>query len=460
MFGSSLSRWTMLHFGVAICAFVVAQIIMVAGCSYPAAPLLAPATLITVHLLTLGWLTLLMLGALHQFVPVITGQPAAAQSSALVSLLGIGIGLAAMVLGFLALAGAVPSTAVAALPIGGLFVLGGTLLAVWRLAPVLWRARPLTLPARFVLAAFGFLLVTVGLGLTFGAIFACPTLFPWGRFMADGLRLHVMGGVLGWFSLIALGVSYRLLSMFMLAPEERGWLGESAFLLITLGLAATWLVGLVRATGIAIPEFVLDDGEAIVALGIALYLADMALLYRARRRRALELNSRTAAAALGALAASLVLAVAFGGADRLEEVAGPIGYLFVFGWLSGLGVSQLYKIVPFLTWIQRYGTALGKGPVPRVQDLVCEPRARPWFVLYFVSVAAGTAFGLISWPELWRLAIAGHLLATLAIARELWCARYREPRTTAQPQHNSPVQPANPTARHPDRVAHQGGSLT
>jgi hypothetical protein len=162
---------------------------------------------------------------------------------------------------------------------------------------------------------------------------------------------------------------------------------------------------------------------AATALGVALYFVDMVRLYRARRRSRLELNTGMARLALAAFALSLLLAVwmLLSGNDAL---AGPLAYLFLFGWLSGLGLSQLYKIVPFLTWLERYGSVLGKQPVPRVQDLVDEARDGPWFVLYFGAVAAGTAFGLLGWPQLWRIAITGHLVASLMIVRALWIARH------------------------------------
>ena len=72
MFASSVSRWTPLYFALALGSFVLAQIVMAAGIMFPSASLFTPASLVAVHLLTIGWLTLLMLGALQQFVPVIT----------------------------------------------------------------------------------------------------------------------------------------------------------------------------------------------------------------------------------------------------------------------------------------------------------------------------------------------------------------------------------------------------
>ena len=49
--------------------------------------------------------------------------------------------------------------------------------------------------------------------------------------------------------------------------------------------------------------------------------------------------------------------------------------LIAFGWLSGLVLAKLYKIVAFLTWLGTYGPAMGRVPTPRVQDLVAERRA-------------------------------------------------------------------------------------
>ncbi|MGH9559996.1 MAG: hypothetical protein ACRD3S_00955, partial [Terracidiphilus sp.] len=135
-----------------------------------------------------------------------------------------------------------------------------------------------------------------------------------------------------------------------------------------------------------------------------------------------------AVVALVAFAASLILAVYAAATGYPEPLVGGAGYLFLFGWLSGLGLSQLYKIVPFLTWLERYGSILGKQPVPRVQDLVNERRDRPWFILYFGAVTVAALCIVIGWPTVWRLAAAGQLVATLMIARALWLSRYGAPR--------------------------------
>ncbi len=443
MFGSAISRWTMLHFEAALSFFLLAQLAMVAGLAFPTAPLFAPITLATVHLLTIGWLTLLMLGALHQFIPVLTAQGSVAGISALISLVTIIIGLGGMEIGFVALDGRLAPSDVILLPIGGVLVLTGVTIAAGSLFRTLWQTRPLPFAARFVAAGLVFLFTALGLGILLGCALSSPELVSWTGAFTDGLRLHLLAGLIGWFTLTAMGVSYRLLSMFTLAPEERGLVGTGVLVLSVGGLTTTWLLDLAAALGAAIPNQFLAIAAAVTGLGIMLYLFDMARLYRARRRHKLELNTGMAFGALAALGISIFFAFYLYATSASEKHIGVLGYLFLFGWLSGLALSQLYKIVPFMTWLDRYGSILGKQVVPRVQDLVDERRDRPWFILYFAAVAAGTLFAALGWPIAWRLAALGHLMATLMIARALWLVRYgtarriRPAAPSASPQSNS-----------------------
>lgn len=446
MFGSAISRWTMLHFGVALSFFLLAQLVMAAGGTFPATSLSEPTTLATVHLLTIGWLTVLMLGALHQFVPVITARGEIPGTSALVSLIAIVLGLGGMEAGFLTLDGGLPLGTLIALPLGGTLVLMGVAIAVVSLSRTFWQARPLPFSARFVVAGLVFLVIALGMGIVLGCAFSSPELVSWSGVFSNGLRLHLLAGLVGWFTFTAMGVSYRLLTMFTLAPEERGRLGAAVLILSIAGLVATWLLDLASVLGAPIPHIALIGAAAATGLGIVLYLVDMARLYRARRRHKLELNTGMALPALGALALSILIAgyLAIGGIT--ETALGALGYLFLFGWLSGLALSQLYKIVPFLTWLERYGSLLGKQAVPRVQDLVDERRDRPWFILYFVAVVAGALFIAIGWPMLWRVAVLGHLLATFMILRALWLVRHGLPRASTATPRGVPIAARPPFA--------------
>ena len=113
---------------------------------------------------------------------------------------------------------------------------------------------------------------------------------------------------------------------------------------------------------------------------IALYGRDVIGIFRGRKRRQLELNTRMAVLSFAGLAGTAVLGAALVLTGAFAAQVGALVFLAVFGWLSGLVLAKLYKIVAFLTWLETYGPVMGRAPTPRVQDLVSEARASKWFV--------------------------------------------------------------------------------
>jgi hypothetical protein len=216
-----------------------------------------------------------------------------------------------------------------------------------------------------------------------------------------------------------MGVSYRLLAMFMLSPElERR--STKAALYVGAAALTVAIVGGVLAillNGNLVLVLLMAGGLSLVAL--AFYGADVIHLYRARRRRHIELNSRMALVALVFLAASGVLIAVLLALGRLADHVGAVVFLVAFGWLSGLGLAQLYKITAFLTWLECYGPVLGKAQTPRVQDLVVEARAIKWFWLYFIAVGIGTLALIVSHLPVFQVSAATMLLATGGIAVHL-----------------------------------------
>ncbi|MCW3473191.1 hypothetical protein OL599_01240 [Rhodovastum sp. RN2-1] len=421
--GVSLSRWTMSYFAAGLMSFALAQGLMVAGYGYPHAPVEAPETLALVHLIALGWLSLLLCGALFQFVPVLVAKPLHDNAMPLPTLVCLLIGLLALLLGFLQLGGQI-SLSLPFFPVAATLLVLGFTLVLWNLGRTLWAARPLPLPARFVVTGLFGIAGTVFLGAIFALVLGGATSHPHLiELTARGVPIHAIAGLGGWLTLTAMGVSYRLLAMFMLAPELDRLSSRLAFHLGSGALAVAFVGGVVAICFEWRLDFPLLTA-ALLGLGaLALYGKDMLFLYRARKRRTLELNSRMAAFALLSLVLAAALVVVTIARGDLSTHAPAIVYLVAFGWLSGLGLAKLYKIVAFLTWLECYGPVLGKMPTPRVQDLVVEPRAVKWFGLYFLAVWAGTAALLFDYPGVFRAATALSLIATVAIAMQLFRTR-------------------------------------
>ena len=413
----------MLYFAAALLSLLAAEAMMSAGFGFPIASLRAPATLVVVHLVTIGWLSLTMCGALGQFIPVLTERPLHSSRLQLPALALLVTGLVALILGFLRLDGRVlmelPFLSVAALLLGA-----GFTLVIWNLASTLWSARPLALPAQFVAMGLG----AVGVVATLGMIFALVldqaiTGSMFVRIHSDALPIHIIAGFGGWLTITTVGVSYRLLAMFMLAPDTDDARGR-----VTLWCAAAAL-GVTAAGGFAaiLVEMsltvVLAAALVLATLALALYGRDVLQLYRTRRRRSLELNSRMGAIALANLALSVLLCVVLSALGQFSEYVGAVVFLSAFGWLSGFMLAQMYKIVAFLTWLEVYGPVLGKAPTPRVQDLVAERPAMRWFMLFFAGVWGATGALLAGSPPTFRIAALAMTAATCGIVSEMMKSR-------------------------------------
>jgi hypothetical protein len=419
----ALSRWTMSYFVAALAAFVIAQALMVLGYGYPQTPAAAPATLALVHIVALGWLSLLLCGALFQFVPVLTAHPLYSNALPLPALCCLLAGVLALVCGFLQLAGEIhagpPCFVFAAV-----LLAAGFGLVLWNLGRTLWAAGPLSVPARFVAVGLACLLAVLALGIVFALVLGGVLSYgPALRLTHAGLPVHIAAGLGGWLTFTAMGVSYRLLAMFMLAPELDGR-GTRLGFYLGCGALAVAVVGGVTAIGIgAQATWVLLAAGALALACLALYGKDMAHLYRARKRRKIELNSKMAMLAQVSLALAVFLLLILLALGGLQRHLPALVYLLAFGWLSGLGLAKLYKIVPFLTWLECYGPVLGKKPTPRVQDLVTEQGARKWFLVYFAAVWLGSAALLAGFVPLFRITAAAALLGTAGVAFHLLRAR-------------------------------------
>lgn len=441
MMGAALSRWTMAYFAASLVCLLGSQVMIVLGYGFPSAAVEDPLTLVLVHMVTIGWLSLLMCGALFQFVPVLVAQPLIGPQFVLPALICLLAGLALLLAGFLQLNG-FWDMRVAFLPIAGILLPIGFGLVIFVLGRTLLQGRPLPLSARFVAAGLVCLIATALLGGLFTSLLS--GLAPLGHqvdWRSEALPLHISAGFGGWLTLTAIGVSYRLLPMFMLSPDKERASGKvvlwSSCTALALVLAAVPLERMLGGSGVA-----WHVAYLAMLIAVVFYAVDLVFFYRHRKRRTIELNSRSAIGAFAALYLSVALLVALVTSGTLGKNAAALVYLVAFGWLSGLALSQLYKIVPFLTWLECYGPVMGRKPTPRVQDLVVEKRDLPWFALYFFGVFAGTAALLAEMPGIFRLTVFATFCATVALVAEMVLARrlfnvavaVRLPQGTARPR--------------------------
>jgi hypothetical protein len=376
----------------AVVAFVLAALAVPVLAGELSGHYYQPLLLALTHAVTLGWITLTIMGASYQIVPILLGRTLWSERLARWQLVVMAAGILGMV-GHFAIGswpGLVASAALVVLGVGAHLV--NTTLTVRGLTR--W-----TFTARLVVLAHVGLALTVTSGALLGVGKLVPVL-P-GALFAN-LHAHVHLALLGWVLPMVIGVAARVYPMFLLAPEPTGRLGQLQLWGLGLGVPAV-VIGILASPALR------RIGALAVAAAVLAHLAWIAGMVRTRRRPALDWGLRMVLS--GAVA--LVPATGLGVALAFDVVSGPraaLAYvaLGLGGWASLTIAGMLLKIVPFLVWTRVYGPRVGREPVPTLPDLgwpVGESIA--WALL--ASGCAGLA------PALWLGEPAGIRAAGLVV---------------------------------------------
>lgn len=345
----------------------------------------APHVLALVHIATLGWLTMTIMGASVQLAPVILVSPLrGARFAAAQYPLYLG-GVLLLVTGFWM---ARPPLLIA----GGVSVVLAVAHYVVLLGATLVRATTRPLSARYLAAALGYLCAVVSLGLTAALNFQLGFLGA----AADRLLLaHITLGVLGWLTCTLMGVSYTLARMFALAHDHGDALGRRVFWLLQSGV-----VGLAVSFALGSTPLRVVAGLCLVA-AVWLFAYDYGRMLHVRKRKLLDITQRHAIAAVTYLTVVVPAGVAvalFGvGSERRQAVLLAIALAALVGWLGQSIIGYLYKIVPFLIWQARYGPLVGRQKVPLMRDLVRQPLAVISFWLINVGLPLTLLCALAGW---------------------------------------------------------------
>lgn len=372
-----------------------------------------PATLAATHLLTVGFMLQVMLGALIQILPVVAGANLARplRVAGLVHA-GLSLGTLALVGGFLfarpwLLSGGALLLAVSVLYF--LVVTGRALFVVPSTSPTI-RGLKLALGGLFAVVALGSLMA---LGMAHG----------WSLPLAALTDLHAGWGLGGWAGVLLAAMAYVVVPMFQLTPgypARPGW-WFPVFVAVALALWSLavfldlpWLIRLCQA-----------------ALGLAgLAFAGLTWRLQGQRRRArADATYRYWQLGLVSSVAALGMLLAAAGFPALGELPGwPLffGMLLIVGGFLPFIIGMLYKIVPFLAWLHLQNQGQAKILAPNMGRILADAHMQRQMQVHLLALAA--LLGAVIFPD-WLARPAGLLfaLANGGLAYNLLAAlrRYR-----------------------------------
>ena len=323
----------------------------------------APDAVAVTHLFVLGWLCSVVMGAVYQLVPVALETKLHSERLAHWQFAFHTIGFVGMVLMF-------RTWNMKLLGYFGTLLTVGVALFAYNVARTLLRVPKWNVIATGVASALIWLLLTVtaGLLLVAGQRGWTPVL-KFNPIAAMNAHAHL--GAVGFFAMLIVGVSYKLVPMFTLSEIQNHRRATVSVVLLSAGLIGLFVgILLQRPWKLA---FVL-----VILAALALYGWELRAILRARKRRALDWGVTyflTAVAMLFPLSALAILLCwpglpASQFTAQLESVYGFLGFI---GFVSFAILGMLYKIIPFLIWFGIYSKHIGRSHVPALVEMYSAP---------------------------------------------------------------------------------------
>jgi hypothetical protein len=405
------ARWIpLLYFALAHVSFVTALAALAFTPRSLAGFFYHPRMLAVVHLVTLGWISASILGAIYVVGPLAFRMPLPARRADYLAFGGFAVGVAGMGSHFWIDRPA--GTAWAA----GLAAAAMTYVAARGLLNL--RTAPVPLEARLPMA-LAFLNVMAAAGL--GVLVAVNKVAPMLRVThLDAVFAHAHLAAIGWGTMMVVGAGYRILPMILPAAMPRGFWVYASSVLIEVGVAG--LIGGLLAGGRGLVVSAL-----LVVAGIGVFFSRVAWMLRNRRPAPSELRRPDwgVAHALQALACLVVacgLGLHLAGSERSETtlaLASAYGVLGLVGFLSQIIVGVEARVLPLFAWLWGFADRAYAEPPPSLHRAPVRSLQGVAFVLWTAGVpmlALGLAFDRAAWVSAAAGALLVAVVASLANA--------------------------------------------
>ncbi len=359
-----------------------------------------PKVLSFTHLFLLGFVMMIIFGAMAQLVPVVleVGHFGVELFYAIWPLLLIGTLL--MVFGFL--------YSSALLPYGGVIVLTSMMIFVGEIFLTIAKVKKLTLVMSSVLISNTFLFF----GIIFGLLMALSYAGTISVDITSLLKAHVFSVLGGYIAITIMGLSIVLVPMFTLSHSFSLRPLEISITLMSVTVVLAIIASLFHLETLSF----IADVLAVVAMLVYAYL--IFIIYKIRPRKENDIY----AISLMFSYSSLVVSIAIG---LLYFVKGTENYLLASMWLLFFGffgfliTGHIYKIIPFLVWFERFSPLVGKQKVPMLVDMVPTKSSQAQFVFGAVGVLLVTAALLFTSKALIGAGASFLVMSALAFLRNV-----------------------------------------
>jgi len=364
-------------FAVAPVFLALTALLLATAGGNPFADLRSPAQIAATHHITLGFMAMVMLGAIQQLLPVVIGSPMPAPRLVTwFTLLPLIAGTLLLSAGFALGKSMLLNLSWPLLVLTFLVFIAASLTSLLRAA-----AKNATKTALLLS------ILSLAGATTFGALLAAGH--------ANGLPLpyhklaaaHISLALGGWVMLLIVGVSYQVVPMFQLTPNYPKWMTTH----LAPAIFAALLLNLVLLLPESVPSWAGFIAESLFWSLAGCFAVVTLRLQNQRRRRipdpALSFFQTGMISLLIAALFSLAALLAPALGDSLRTLS---ALAFLLGFALSLMQGMLYKIIPFLVWFHlfRGGAKAIQAGVPNMKEIILEPWIWRHFRLHIVTLLA------------------------------------------------------------------------
>lgn len=372
------------HYIYGAVAFLVVSIMMFYSASNLTTMFIGPNILGLAHMVVLGWITMVIFGALYQLIPVVMEVKLYSEKMAYFSFLALGIGNIVLVSGFWQ---TYTSPTLFSL-IGGMLVVLSIIIFALNVIQTAKQSPVKTVENNFILASVFWLLGTVffGIFILFNNAHHFITISP-----LDILKAHAASGLIGWFMMLVMGVASTLLPMFFIVHNLNKKFIKASFYFTNIGLFFFILSSV----------FTILPGLNIIAalsvfIGIFLFARYNYDAYKRRLRKKLDIGMKLSVVSFIYLAISVIsgLVLIFTSSyfpQLMISLSIIFGFSLLLGFFTSLILGQMYKTLPFIVWLAKYQDKVGKYKIPLPADLYSEKVAEG----HYYSFVLGSSLAII-----------------------------------------------------------------
>ena len=342
-----------------------------------------PELLSWVHLFLLGFVMMIIFGAMAQLIPVTleVGHFSVEFYYIIYPLLLVGTVL--MSIGFL--------INTIFLPYGGILVLLSMFIFLTEVFLTMRKVKTFSNVIKTILVSNIFLLIGIIIGIIMALTYA-------GQIETNItllVKAHLYSVVFGYVILTIMALSLVLLPMFGLSHNFSQKPLNNSVIIMTIA------VSLVLISSLFDIKYIDKLAYGLSIISLLIYFYQIFLIYNTRARKENDIYILSLFFSFASFISAILFGLLYIFVDY-EPLLISAAWLLFSGFFAFVIIGHLYKVVPFLVWFEKFAPLVGKQKVPMLVDMVPIKGANFQFIFASIGVIVSTLGLLFSSDDIFK----------------------------------------------------------